>query len=452
MRREVVISGIGTICALGLGKDEFWNGLVEGICALRELQRVDADSMPCRLGGESAPFEVRDFLPKHYRKATKVMARDTALAVTAASLAVADAGLVTRAEGAENPTLASPRLGCQIGAGLIAAEADELGQAFSKSLDDSGEFSLRAWGTAEALDGSGAGDGGMNHLPPLWLLKYLPNMLACHVTILHGAEGPSNTITCAEASGLLSIGESMRVIQRGDADACFSGGAESKLNYMAMTRMDLAGRIAHTSETDGTRVVRPYSPESVGGVLGEAGAVLIVEEREHARARGAQAYARISGFGAAQTRSALLPTGVWEPEETNVDRGLVDAIESALRDAGLSTSDIDAIVPLGLGVRDLDTREAGALREVFGPRLGSIPLLTITPNLGNCSAGQGGLMAAAAALAIRHQALSARIQSGAVADGLDAGRAPARSAQLGHVLVCAPALGGQNAALILSSL
>jgi 3-oxoacyl-[acyl-carrier-protein] synthase II len=292
----------------------------------------------------------------------------------------------------------------------------------------------------------------MNHLPPLWLLKYLPNMLACHVTILHGAEGPSNTITCAEASGLLSLGESMRVIQRGDADACFSGGAESKLNYMAMLRMDLAGRMAHTSQQDGREIVKPFAKDSAGGVLGEAGAVLIVEERSHAAARGATPYARLSGFGAAQSCAAPLATGVWEPLEPGVERGLVDAIEAALRDAGLRADEIDAIVPLGLGVVEQDEREAGALREVFGERLGALPLITLVPHVGNCSAGQGGLMAAAAALAIRHQSLPGRIQRGVVADGLHAGAASARGARLNHVLVCAPALGGQNAALILSSL
>jgi hypothetical protein len=103
---------------------------------------------------------------------------------------------------------------------------------------------LRAWGNAEG------GAGAMNNLQPLWLLKYLPNMPACHVTIIHGTEGPSNTITCAEASGLLSIGESVRVIRRNDADLCFSGGAESPLNHQRMIRMQMAGRLAETGDED----------------------------------------------------------------------------------------------------------------------------------------------------------------------------------------------------------
>lgn len=449
MRRDVVITGLGAISALGVGKDDLWNGLVEGTSGLRRMQRVDASGLPCRVAGEAAPFAVRDFLPKSYRKATKVMARDTELAVVAAALAAKDAGLNTRADDAE-PTIPPDRLGCQIGAGLIAAETDELTRALSASTDEQGVFSLERWGTDVGRDGR-TGAGGMNHLPPLWMLKYLPNMLACHVTIVHGAEGPSNTITCAEASALLSLGESMRVIRRGDADACFSGGAESKVNYMGLLRMDLAGRVAHTDEEDdGTKIVRPFADES-GGVIGEAGGVMILEEREHAARRGATAYARVSGFGAAQTSECALPTGVWEPDEREVERGLVDAIESALGDAGLGAEAIDAIVPLGLGVPACDRREAEALRQVFGKALAEIPLITLTPNVGNCSAGQGGLMALVGALAIHQQAIPARIHTGPAVDGLDCGPSAARGMKIENVLVCTPALGGQNAALVLSA-
>ncbi|KAA0214014.1 MAG: hypothetical protein DYG94_02905 [Leptolyngbya sp. PLA3] len=450
MARDVLITGLGAVSALGVGKDDLWNALVEGSSGLRSLQRVDPSGLPCRVAGQAVDFSVRDFLPKSYRKATKVMARDIELAVAAASLAVKDAGLTTRADETDTTSMRGNRLGCQIGAGLIAAETEEMSRALAASTDPDGSFSLERWGTETAPDGR-VGSGGMNHLPPLWLLKYLPNMLACHVTILHGAEGPSNTITCAEASALLSLGESTRVIQRDDADACFSGGAESKLNYMGLLRMDLAGRLAHNTEPeDGTRVLMPYA-ENSGGVLGEAGAVLLVEERTHAQKRGVTPYARIAGFGAAQTAGCPLPTGVWEPDEPQIERGLVDAIESALRDAGLDPADMDAIVPMGLGVPVCDRRERMALHAVFGSRLSSIPLITLAPNVGNCSAGQGGLMTAAAALAIRHQTIPARIQRGAPAAGLDAGAAPARRAHLRHVLVCTTALGGQNAALVLSA-
>ena len=135
------------------------------------------------------------------------MSRDIELAVIAAELACLDAGLVTHSNtnGSGNkPTYASTRMGAHIGAGLIAAELNELTAALSEATDSQGRFDYHQWGKE-----------GLGHLTPLWLLKYLPNMLACHVTIIHDAQGPSNTITCGEASALLSIGESLRVIQRG---------------------------------------------------------------------------------------------------------------------------------------------------------------------------------------------------------------------------------------------
>src|SRR5207247_6824319 len=135
--------------------------------------------------------------------------------------------------------------------------------------------------------------------------------------IIHGAEGPSNTITCAEASGLLSIGESVRVIQRGQADLCFSGGAEAPLNHMRMLRMTMAGRMAQTGDdTDGASLIRPYDPGAAGQALGEGGGILILEERSSALARGARPYAEIVGYGAAH--SGLSPDG-WTGGGLNVE-------------------------------------------------------------------------------------------------------------------------------------
>lgn len=447
MGREVVITGLGVVSALGIGAESLWTGLVEGVCGLGPLEHMDARGFVCRIGGEVKSLSVRDYLPKHYRKATKVMARDIELAVVASALAVADAGMKTRADEGEE-TFAAGRLGCQIGAGLIAAETAELSRAMASAVDENGVFDLGLWGTVDAGDRKAGG--GMNNLPPLWLLKYLPNMLACHVTIVHGAEGPSNTITCAEASALLSLGESARVISRGDADGCFSGGAESKLNYMGLVRQDFAGRLAHTSAMeDCSGVSRPYSADSEGGVLGEAGAVLILEAEEHARARGAKVYARVSGFGAAQSPDCPISTTPWASGQ--VSTGLTDAVEAALRDAGIGAGDVDAIVPLGLGVPELDNREAEALGGVFGERLREVPLVTVVPNVGNCSAGQGGLMAAVGAMALDRQVLPGRLNRGTVTAGVDAGASRMKETSLKHIVVCASGLGGQSAALVLSA-
>lgn len=443
MPRRTVITGLGTVSALGVGVDTFWEGLVQGRSALRRISRFDPAGFRSQLGGEVPDFAVKDYVPKSYRKATKVMARDIELAVAAAKCAVESAGLVTRgtldtAEGAEAPatTYRSERMGCHIGAGLIAAETDEMSDAMATARAESGAFSLRAWG--------GEGGQGMEALTPLWLLKYLPNMLACHVTIIHGAEGPSNTITCSEASGLLSIGESMRVIERGAADLCFSGSAESKMNVMGMLRLDFARRLAHTGDAqDSTPFTRPFDPASTGGILGEGGGIAILESAETAAARSAPVFAELVGFGGGQS-DAFYQTG-------DSDEGYRSAVENALDDAGITPDQVSFIVPLASGVPALDAAEAGAFRAVFRDRLASIPLLTITPNVGNCVAGAGGLQIAAAAMALKNRRLPARVHSGSPAPGLDVGPAPSHPAQVEYALVCSGSLGGQNAAVVLKA-
>lgn len=431
-----------------------WDALVAGRSALGPITRFDASGFPCRLASEVTNFAGRDHVPKYYRKAVKVMARDTELAVGASRVAVEDAGLFTRAHVAD-PDAVTPaeaakytfrprRLGCHIGAGLIAADTEELSLALASARAGAGTpagatvlggVDLNEWGRS-----------GMENLTPLWLLKYLPNMLACHVTIIHGAEGPSNTITCAEASGLLSIGESMRVIERGAADACFAGGAESKLSLMGLLRLDLAGRLAHTGESkDGVSFVRPYetpgSGESRGGLLGEGGGILILEDQESARARSARVYAQALGFGAAHSAPGY--------DDAEDDEGMRFAIEAALDDAGVRPDEIDAIVPMALGVETIDRAEFGALRAVFGGRLAGIPLVTLCPSIGNCNAGAGGLQAAVAATCIAQQRVPARLHAGTPREGICAGAAASHAATLRRVLVCTGSLGGQNAALVL---
>lgn len=453
MAPRVVITGIGIVSGLGLSAQATWEALCTGKSALRPIARFDASGFPSRLGSEvgaSEPggvgsFSAKDFVPKHYRKAVKVMARDIEIAVAAARDAVQDAGLVTRGtlpeDSADPTTHRSERVGCHIGAGLIAADAEELAAALTTSrVAGKEDVDLKAWG---GTGGNGLG-GKMDNLTPLWLLKYLPNMLSCHVTILHGCEGPSNTITCAEASGLLSIGESLRVIRRGDADACFSGGAESKLNYMGLLRMDFAKRLAHTeSETDGSHVVRPFDPASRGGLLGEGGGILILESLTAAAVRGAKPRVEVLSVGAAHSA----PEG-----SGGEDVGCRYAMENALEQAKVAASEIDAIVPMALGNPGSDAAEAGALRRVFGARLKEIPLVTLSPQLGGCVSGTGAIQAAVGALCVRHQRLPARLHAGSVAADLQAGAAPAREARLRRVLVCSGSQHGQHAAMVLGAL
>ena len=434
--RRVVITGTGTVTPFGLGTTALWEGLCAGGSRIAPCRTFDFSGFPTPYVAQVADelFDVKNVVPKSYRKATKVMARDIELAVGAAHEAFAEGGIQTKAHETGTLTIPPGRFGCHIGAGLIAAEENELTSAFATSLAADGSFDIGKWGNE-----------GMKNLTPLWMLKYLPNMLACHVTIIHDCQGPSNTITCAEASSLLSIGESMRVIGRGDADACISGGAESKTNLMGMMRQHYAKRLAATAPgEDPAGVVRPFAPDAKGCVPGEGGGLLVLEALETAKARGAVPLAELAGFGASQ--SFCPDTLGVEPEPDG--QGIADAIEAALADAGVGADAIDAIIPFGTGVPMLDAAESAAIRKVFGARAASVPLVTLAPAIGNAGAGNGAIAMAVAARCVAEQRLPARINTTGAA-GLDADACPARPAKVGAVLVFTPSLGGQNAAAVI---
>jgi 3-oxoacyl-[acyl-carrier-protein] synthase II len=389
------------------------------------------------------------------------MARDIELAVGAAAAAVADAKLITKGVDPEKPpTIPPARFGCQIGAGLIAADVDELTAALvtSCAADDvamsrGGGLAVEKSGVAVAertlaqssIDLAHWGHTGMTNLTPLWLLKYLPNMLACHVTIIHDCQGPSNTITCAETSAALSVGESMRVIERGAADACLSGGAEFKINPMGLLRQIFAKRLAEANgDSDPAAVVRPFDPNASGSALGEGGGILVLEAREIAEQRGAKAYAELIGFSATQS---FCPDTVGLDIEQD-GQSISDAIEFALEMAEVKPEQIDAIAPFGSGIANIDRAEAAAIKRVFGNRAGEIPIITTIPNVGNCCAGASAIPMIVAAMALKTQTLPARLNASG-AKGLNANAAPSRSANLQHILVTSTGLGGQNAALVL---
>jgi len=439
--QRVLITGLGPISGLGLGIEATWEGLIEGRSAVDGITSFDASRFACRIAAEVNDFRINQFVPKTYRKATKVMARDTELAVACADLAARDAGLVTKGTAADGEPhcYAGPRMGCHIGAGLITAELDELTGALVTAKGEHDAFDIGRWGLE-----------GMQNLYPLWLLKYLPNMLACHVTIIHETQGPSNTITCGETSATLSVGESMRVIQRGDADVCFCGGTECKINPMSFLRQLLAGRLTTSGNDDPAGAVRPFCKTATGTALGEGGGILILESeatwrQRRSKAKAAEAYAELIGFGASQSVHRPSRNMLPDPE----GEGLELAIAAAMRDAGVDGTDIDLIVPCGMALSEVDQAEAAALGRVFGDRLRKIALAPTKAAVGNCGAGAGGLDTCVAATALRHQRVPAVLNCRQPLPGLAAGAGESRASTLRQALVVSSGIGGQNAALVL---
>ncbi len=451
MARSVVITGLGPVSGVGLGMKPTWEAMLAGRSAVSRIDTFDPSGFPCHIGAQMRDFSIRDYVPKSYRKATKVMATDIEYAVAAANLAATDAQLRTAGTDAEavvkpdyQPTYNPARVGCHIGAGLIAAEINELTQALSEARDEQGNFDMHKWGRE-----------GIGHLTPLWLLKYLPNMLACHVTIIHDSQGPSNTITCAEASAMLSIGESLRVIQRGSADMCFCGGAEDKLNPMAFLRQIFTGRLTTTGNDDPAGAVKPFDEKAAGMVVGQGGAIVILESRETFAKRSEaasgdqkpRAYAEVAGFGASQ--SVHIPRSNQAPDPNG--RGIALAIRAAMREASITAEQIDLIVPFGSGVPEYDQAEAAALFSIFGNRAKEIPIASTKPIVGNCFAGAGGIDVCIAAQALSEQIIPATINCDSPLSGLNAKSQASRSAKLEYVLTYSAGFGGQNAALILKT-
>lgn len=445
----IAITGIGVVSPLGMGARAFWEGLCAGRVAIGKPEALDASAFACQYAAEAPVLSMKDHLPRHYRKFARVMARDIQLAVVAANEAARAAGLGSLGDEDDGGERAYPpaRLGTHVGAALMAPEIPELARAMHAAADEAGEWDMGKWGET-----------GMGQLTPLWMLKYLPNMLACHVSILHQAKGPSNTITAGEASGLLSIGEAMRVIERGDADASLAGSGDSRVNHLAIERLRLAGRLAETAGMDDPGdLVRPFDPEAIGSVPGEGAAVCVLEEPGAARARGAETIALLLGFGAAQ---AVAPLVEGRPimaglgaraggSADGLDEAMARAISLALGDAGTRADEIDAVFCHGAGEAALDEAEARAFRQVLGDRAASVELCWVSPQVGETMAAGGSLLVAAAAMALRHQTLPARVQPGRPRGDLSAAAAPARPVELRRVLACTHALGGQCAAIVL---
>jgi len=427
------------VTPIGVGAEAVWNALIEKKCGVKRIAAFDPSAFKSQVGGQLESFSMGNFVPKAYRKSTKVMARDIEIAVAAAYEAAKDAGLKTkclieRGEAQGPPNFDVTRFGANIGAGLICTDLNELAGALSTSVNAQGEFDIRKWGKE-----------GMTNLTPLWLLKFLPNMLSCHVTIVHDAQAPSNTITCGEASSHLAIGEAFRTISRGAADICICGGAESKMNPMGLMRQELLGRLASGSNDTPEQACRPFDVERSGTVISEGGGLIILEALEHAKARGARIYAELIGFGASSNCHS------WsEPDPEGA--GIALAIRKALQDARVEPEQVGMVGTFGAGLPANDLSEARGIRAALGAAAAKTPALAIKGAIGNNGAGSGAIDLAVAVLCIHHRTIPpsqnvARIDPQC---GLNLVTGEPVDANIEVAVSVAYALsGGQNAALVI---
>jgi 3-oxoacyl-[acyl-carrier-protein] synthase II len=369
--RRAVLTGVGVISPIGLNTASFWESLRQGHSGVRRIQSFDTRTLPVQIGGEIVGFDARNYIDKKERRSLKVMARTIQLAVAAAQIALDDSKV-------NREQLDPERFGVEFGAGLIATELEELGpasQASRNCLPD--RVDLEKWGEA-----------GLSNIQPLWMLKYLPNMLACHVSILHNAQGPNNTITETDVAGLLALGEAYRILQRDQADYFLVGGADSKMNPLSLVRQCLFTPLSRRNDAP-EKASRPFDFQRDGIVLGEGAAVFALEELEHARRRAARVCAEVAGFGAAFDRERS-------------GRGISRAIRAALDEAGIGPEEVDHVNAHGLSTLDSDAWEARGLQEVFGSCRVPVPVLAPKSYFGNLGAGSGPAELAASVLALQN--------------------------------------------------
>lgn len=348
MSRRVVITGIGPVAPCGEGRDAFWQSALDARPGLGPLEAPEFEPLPIASAGLLKDFKASKYVAN--RKSLKVMCRDIQIAVAASALAWQDAGFT--------PESVTPdRAGVSIGAGLFNNELEELAESFRLSASESG-FDTRAFGQA-----------GMAQLFPLWLLKYLPNMPACHITIAHGLRGPSNTLTADASSSAAAIEEAFHVIRRGSADVMMCGGAESKINAAGLLRYHKLNTLAVHS--NGKYPV--FSEDASGIIPGEGGVILVLEEYEHAKKRGARVYAEmLSAFSCVSLDGAGAGAG----------RSRLHAMQSALEEGGAAAADVAAVHLSACGILADDRAEAESLRSLFASAAKKPALVATKPLTG----------------------------------------------------------------------
>jgi 3-oxoacyl-[acyl-carrier-protein] synthase II len=361
LRRDICITGIGLVSPLGLGRECFWQALRAGRSGIGLMSSFEAGKLPTRLAAE-----VRDFNPLEHvkpRKSLKVMARDTQFGMTAASLARTDAGL--------GPTAVDPdRFGVVFAADTLNSPIADSEETFRRCMVD-GVFHAELFGPSV-----------MSAAYPLGMLKLLPNMLACHVSIAQDARSHNNTLYAGEVSSLLALGEAASVIDRGSADVMLVGGASSRMLPIDWARAYLTLELSHRDD-DPAGAMRPFDARRDGQVRGEGGAGLMLEEARHAQRRGARIWARVLGWGSS---ADLDQPGA----------GLARAIGQALTAAGIEPRHIGHINAHGLSSRASDALEARVLAEV----LPGVAVTAPKSYFGNLNAAGGMLEAIASVIAI----------------------------------------------------
>lgn len=407
MKKRVVVTGIGAITPIGIGKDEFWQALLAGKSGIGPITRFDATDYTTRVAGE-----VKDFEPSNYidKKEAKRMDRCTQFAVAAARMAFEDSGLdLEKAD--------RSRIGVVVGTGI--GGIDTLHDQY-KTLFDKGP----------------------GRISPFFVPMMIANMAAGQTSITFGLQGPSTCVVTACATGTNSIGDAFKIIQRGDADAMVAGGTEACISPAAVAGF-CAMKAMSTHNEEPSKASRPFEKGRDGFVMGEGAGIVILESLEHALARGAHIYAEISGYGFnadAYHITAPAPEGVQAAK----------CMEMAIKDAGLAPKDISYINAHGTSTPLNDKNETLAIKSLFGDHAYKLAVSSIKSMTGHLLGAAGGIEAIASVLSVANDMVPPTINYETPDDELDLDYVPneARQQVVEVAISNSFGFGGHNATIL----
>jgi len=361
-RRRVVVTGLGCISPVGNTVAESWNNLLAGQSGIDLIKSFDASAFACKFAGEVKGFDITQYIPE---KEARHMDRFIHLGMAAAMQAVVDSGLPTGDALSEEQ---AARIGCNIGSGIGGLPMIE---------QTHGEYTNR----------------GPRRISPFFVPASIINMISGHVSIQYGFKGPNVAVVTACTTGLHAIGLSARMIEYGDCDVMVAGGAESTVSPLGIGGF-AAARALSTRNDDPKTASRPWDKDRDGFVLGEGSGVMVLEEYEHAKARGARIYAEITGFG--------MSGDAYHMTAPNVD-GPRRSMEMALRNAGINGDQVNYLNAHGTSTPLGDTNETNAIKAALGDHAYKTVVNSTKSMTGHLLGGAGGIESVFTALAVYHQ-------------------------------------------------
>ena len=407
MSRKVVVTGVGLVTPLGIGTEVSWEAIRAGKSGIGPITQFDASAFSCRIAGEVKGFDPAVYIEK---KEIKKMARFIQFAIAASECALAGSGLRITPENAE-------QVGVYIGSGIGGFEVIE--REHQTLLEQ-----------------------GPRRISPFFIPATIINLASGYVSIRSGAKGPNSATATACTTSAHSIGDSYRIIQRGDADAMICGGAEACISPMGIGGF-AAMRALSTRNDAPQHASRPWDKDRDGFVVGEGAGILILEELDSARRRGAHVLAEMVGYG--MSADAFHVTAPSENGE-----GAYRVMRNALRDAGLEPVQIDYINAHGTSTPMGDRIETMAIKRCFGERAYQIAVSSTKSMTGHLLGGAGGLEAGLTVLAIRDQIAPPTMNHEVPDSDCDLDYVPnhARPLAIEHALSNSFGFGGTNGALI----